>query len=65
MNNNSINSRVLIHYIEGHYFIVLFVSIIGCHFILCYINSFLYLQIQLYDTFSLSISPSCALEIVL
>ena len=49
------NSRVLIHYIEGHYFIVFFVSIIGCHFILCYINSFLYLQIQLYDTFSLSL----------
>ena len=35
--------------------IVFFVSIIGCHFILCYINSFLYLQIQLYDTFSLSL----------
>ena len=57
------NSRVLIHYIEGHYFIVFFVSIIGCHFILCYINSFLYLQIQLYDTFFLS--PSCAMDIVL
>ena len=57
------NSRVLIHYIEGHYFVVFFVSIIGCHFILCYINSFLYLQIQLYDTFSLS--PSCALDNVL
>ena len=53
------NSRVLIHYIEGHYFIVLFVSIIGCHFILCYINNFLYLQIQLYDTFSLSLSIMC------
>ena len=25
------NSRVLIHYIEGHYFILLIVSIIGCH----------------------------------
>ena len=36
-------------------FIVFFVSIIGCHFILCYINSFLYLQIELYDTFSLSL----------
>ena len=36
-------------------FIVFFVSIIGCHFILCYINSFLYLQIQLYDTFSFSL----------
>ena len=34
-------------------FIVFFVSIIGCHFILCYINSFLYLQIQLYDSLSL------------
>ena len=59
------NSRVLIQYIEGHYFIVFFVSIIGCHFIPCYINSFLYLQIQLYDTFSLSLSPSCAMDIVL
>ena len=58
------NSRVLIHYIEG-YFIIFFVSIIGCHFILCYINSFLYLQIQLYDTFSLSLSTSCAMDIVL
>ena len=48
-----------LHYIEGHYFIVFFVSIIGCHFILCYINSFLYLQIQLYDTFSLSLSIMC------
>ena len=36
-------------------FIVFFVSIIGCHFILCYINSFLCLQIELYDTFSLSL----------
>ena len=25
------NSRILIHYIEGHYFILFFVSIIGCH----------------------------------
>ena len=25
------NSRVLIHCIEGHYFILFFVSIIGCH----------------------------------
>ena len=25
------NSCVLIHYIEGHYFILFFVSIIGCH----------------------------------
>ena len=25
------NSRVFIHYIEGHYFILFFVSIIGCH----------------------------------
>ena len=33
-------------------FIVFFVSIIGCHF---YVNSFLYLQIELYDTFSLSL----------
>ena len=44
------NSRVLIHYIEGHYLI--FVSIIGCHSCSysCYFISFLYLQIQLYDT---------------
>ena len=34
-------------------------SIIGCHFILCCINSFQYLQIQLYDTFSLSLSIMC------
>ena len=47
---NNIQSYI----IEGHYFIVFFVSIIGCHFI-CYINSFLYLQIQLYDTFSLAL----------
>ena len=39
--------------------VILFVSIIGCHFILCDINSFLYLQIQLYDTFSLSLSIMC------
>ena len=51
------NSRVLIHYIE-----VLFYCTF-CDFILCYINSFLYLQIQLYDTFSLSLSS--ALDIVL
>ena len=25
------NSRVLIHYIKGHYFILFFVSITGCH----------------------------------
>ena len=50
------NSRVLIHYIEGHYFYCIFC---GCHFILCYINSFLYLQIQLYDTFSLSLYIMC------
>ena len=58
------NSRVLIHYMEGHYFILFFVSIIGCHS--CSYSAILivsYLQIQLYDTFSLS--PSCALDIVL
>ena len=57
------NSRVLIHYIEGHCFIVFFVSILGFHFILCYINNFPYLQIQLYDT--LSLSPSRVMDIVL
>ena len=40
-------------------FIVFFVSLIGCHFILRYINSFLYLQIELYDTFSLSLYIMC------
>ena len=45
-----------IHYI---FLYIIFVSIIGCHFILCYINSFLYLQIKLYDTFSLSLSIMC------
>ena len=48
------NSRVLEYYIEGHFFIV---SIIGCHncSYSAILNSFLYLQIQLYDTFSLSL----------
>ena len=49
------NSHVLVYYIEGHYFF--FVSIIGCHncSYSAILNSFLYLQIQLYDTFSLSL----------
>ena len=55
---------VLIHYIEGHYFIFCVNNWLSYLFILCYLNSFLYLQIQLYDT-SLSLSPSCALDIVL
>ena len=61
------NSRVLVYYIEGHFLILFFVSIIGCHncSYSAILNSFLYLQIQLYDTFSLSLSPSCALDIVL
>ena len=48
------NSRVLVYYIEGHLF---FVSIIGCHncSYSAILKSFLYLQIQLYDTFSLSL----------
>ena len=59
------NSRVLVYYIEGHFFFLFVVSIIGCHncSYSAILNSFLYLQIQLYDTFSLS--PSCALDIVL
>ena len=48
-------SRVLVYYIESHFY---FVSIIGCHncsyFVI--LNSILYL---LYD----SLSPSCALDI--
>ena len=51
------NSRVLIHYIEGHYFYCIFCvnNWLSFHTLLLYINSFLYLQIQLYDTFSLSL----------
>ena len=60
------NSRVLVHYSsKGHFFPSLCLSIIGCHncsySAILILNSFLYLQIQLYDTFSLS--PSCALEL--
>ena len=56
------NSCVCVHYIEGHF---IFVSIIGCHncSYSAILSSFLFLQIQFYDTFSLS--PSCALDIVL
>ena len=59
------NSRVVVYYIEGHFYFLFFVSIIGCHncsYSAIY-NRYLYLKIQLYDTFSLS--PSCALDIVL
>ena len=49
------------YYIEGHFFILFFVSIIGCHnsSYSTILNSFLYLQIQLYDTSSLSLSFMC------
>ena len=59
------NSRVLVYYnIEGHFFIKFFVSIIGCHncSYSAMLNSFLYLQIQLYDTFSLSLSFMCRIK---
>ena len=50
---------------ELYHFFSFFVSIIGSHncSYSALLNSFLYLQIQLYDT--LSLSPSCALDIVL
>ena len=63
------NSCVLVYYIEGHFFILFFLSIIGCHncSYSAILNSFLYLQIQLYDTFSLSLSfmriGYCAIEL--
>ena len=49
------NSRVLVYYIEGYFFF--FVSIIGCHncSYSAILNIFLHLQIQLYNTFSLSL----------
>ena len=52
------NSLVLVYYIEGHSFIV---NNIGCHHCSysAILNSFLYLQIQLYVTFSLSLSFMC------
>ena len=59
MNYIQIPSRVLVYYIEGHFFILFFV--IGCQnfSFSAILNSFLYLQIQLYDT-SLSLSLSLA-----
>ena len=45
-------------------FIVFFVSIIGCHVILCYINSFCTFKFSSM-TLSLSLSTSCAMDIVL
>ena len=61
------NSHVLVYYIEGHFLILFFVSIVSCHncSYSAILNNCLYLQIRLYDTFSLSLSPSCALDIVL
>ena len=60
------NSHVLIHYIEGHYFILFFGSIIGCHncsysAILIVFCTFKFSSM----TLSFSLSPSCALDIVL
>ena len=54
------NSRVLIHYIEGHYYILFFVSIIGCHHcsysaILIVFCTFKFSSM----TFSLSLSFMC------
>ena len=54
-------SCVLVYYIVGHFLYYFFVSIIGCHNCShsAILNRFLYLQIQLYDTFSLSLSFMC------
>ena len=62
---NFTNSHVLVYYIKGHFFFFFFVLITGCHncSYSAILYSFLYFQIQLYDTFSLS--PLCALDIVL
>ena len=59
------NSRVLIHYIEGHYFILFFVSIIGCHS--CSYSAILivFCTFKFSSMTFLSLSPSCALDIVL
>ena len=66
LNNLYSNSHVFVCYIEGHFIILFFVSIIiGCHN--CSYYAFLYsfctVIIQLYDTFYLS--PSCALDIAI
>ena len=63
---NYIQIVVFLYIILRVTFFFFCVSIIGCHNNCSYsaiLNSFLYLQIQFYDTFSLS--PSCALDIVL
>ena len=59
------NSRVLIQYIEGHYFILFFVSIIGCHS--CSYSAILivFCTFKFSSMTLLSLSPSCALDIVL
>ena len=59
------NSRVLIYYIEGHYFILFFVSIIGCHS--CSYSAILivFCTFKFSSMTLLSLSPSCALDIVL
>ena len=58
------NSRVLIHYIEGHYFILFFVSIIGCHN--CSYSAILIVFCTFkFSSMTLSLTPSCSLDIVL
>ena len=59
---NYIQIVVFLYIILRVTFFFFFVSIIECHncSYSAILNSFLYLQIQLYDTFSLS--PSCALD---
>ena len=51
------NSRVLVYYYIERSLLFFFVSKIGCHncSYSAMLNSFLYLQIQLYDTFSISL----------
>ena len=52
-----IGQNFCVNYIEGHFFILFFVSIIGCHncSYSAILSIFLYLQIQLYEIFSLSL----------
>ena len=53
-----------LHYIEGHYFIVFFVSIIGCHFILCYINcTFKFSSMTLSLSLSIMCNGYCAIDL--
>ena len=60
------NSHVLVHYIEGHFLLYFFVSIIGCHN--CSYSAILVVCIFKFSSMTLSLSlssPSCVLDIVL